>query len=112
MEFRVNAEDPDHRFAPRPGLVKLFVPAELSGVRTDSFVYSGYRITPHYDSMIAKIIVHAENRADCIERSKQALRDTILEGVPTTIPFHLKMLENVAFVKSEFDINFVDKLYS
>ena len=112
MEFRINAEDPERRFAPCPGLVKLFVPPELPGVRTDSFVYSGYRITPHYDSMIAKIIVHAENRERCIERGKQALKDTILEGVKTTIPFHLIMLENNAFVNSEFDINFVDKLYN
>ena len=112
MEFRINAEDPERRFAPCPGTVKLFVPAELPGVRTDSFVYSGYRITPYYDSMIAKIIVLADDRESCIARSKQALKDTILEGVKTTIPFHLMMLENNAFVNSEFDINFVDKLYS
>ncbi len=112
MEFRINAEDPERRFAPCPGMVKLFVPAELNGVRTDSFIYSGYRITPYYDSMIAKIIAHADNRKNAIELAKKALKDTILEGVPTTIPFHLQMLENNAFVKSEFDINFVDKLYS
>ncbi len=112
MEFRINAEDPERRFAPNPGTVRIFVPPEAEGVRTDSFIYSGYRITPYYDSMIAKLIVHGENRQDCIEKAKQALRDTILEGISTTIPFHLNMLENVQFVKSEFDINFVDKLYS
>lgn len=112
MEFRINAEDPERRFAPNPGTIRIFVPPEAEGVRTDSFIYSGYRITPYYDSMIAKLIVHGENRQDCIQKAKQALRDTILEGINTTIPFHLNMLENVQFVKSEFDINFVDKLYS
>ncbi|MCD7897456.1 MAG: acetyl-CoA carboxylase biotin carboxylase subunit [Planctomycetaceae bacterium] len=110
IEFRINAEDPDMKFAPRPGKVSLFVYPEEPGVRTDSFIYSGYVVTPYYDSMIAKLIVHAENRDACIEKSKKALREFILEGVPTTIPFHLAMLENIAFVNSDFDINFVDKL--
>jgi acetyl-CoA carboxylase biotin carboxylase subunit len=112
MEFRINAEDPDAKFAPRPGKIDLFVRPESKGVRTDSFVYSGYTVTPYYDSMIAKLIVHAEDRTKCIERAKAALREFILEGVKTTIPFHLAMLENIAFVNSDFDINFVDKLYS
>ena len=112
IEFRINAEDPDMKFAPRPGLVSLFVAPEYPGVRTDSFIYSGYRVSPYYDSMIAKLIVHAETRAQCIEKSKMALREFILEGVKTTIPFHLAMLENNAFVNSDFDINFVDKLYA
>ncbi len=112
IEFRIYAEDPDHKFAPRPGLVTLFVHPEGPGIRTDSFIYSGYRVSPHYDSMIGKLIVHAENRAACIEKSKLALREFMLEGVKTTIPFHLAMLENIAFVNADFDINFVDKLYS
>ncbi len=112
MEFRINAEDPDRKFSPNPGPVNLFITPETPGVRTDSFIYSGYRITPYYDSMVAKLIVHADSRAQCIEKSKMALRDFILEGVKTTIPFHLAMLENIAFVNSDFDINFVDKLYS
>jgi acetyl-CoA carboxylase biotin carboxylase subunit len=112
MEFRINAEDPERKFAPCPGTVSLFVQPEYPGVRTDSFIYSGYKVSPHYDSMIAKLIVHAEDRAQCIEKSKNALREFILEGVKTTIPFHLAMLENIAFVNSDFDINFVDKLYA
>ncbi len=112
IEFRINAEDPDHKFAPRPGKVELFVHPEYPGVRTDSFIYSGYQVKPYYDSMIAKLIVHAENRTLCIEKAKMALREFILEGIPTTIPFHLAMLENIAFVNADFDINFVDKLYS
>jgi acetyl-CoA carboxylase biotin carboxylase subunit len=112
MEFRINAEDPDRKFAPNPGVVSLFITPEAPGVRTDSFIYSGYRVTPYYDSMLAKLIVHAENRAQCIEKSKMALKDFILEGVKTTIPFHLAMLENIAFVNSDFDINFVDKLFA
>ncbi len=112
MEFRINAEDPERKFAPNPGQVTLFVQPEIDGTRTDSFVYSGYRVTPYYDSMIAKLIVHAPSRAECIEKSKMALKDFMLEGVKTTIPFHQMMLENIAFVNSDFDINFVDKLYS
>ncbi len=112
MEFRINAEDPDRKFAPCPGLVSLFVQPEEQGVRTDSFIYSGYRVTPYYDSMIAKLIVHAETRGQCIEKAKSALREFIVEGVKTTLPFHLAMLENIAFVNADFDINFVDKLYS
>ena len=112
IEFRINAEDPDRKFAPCPGLVSMFIQPEGAGVRTDSFIYSGYRVTPHYDSMIGKLIVHADTRDQCIEKAKTALREFILEGVKTTIPFHLAMLENIAFVNSDFDINFVDKLYS
>ncbi|MCD8139428.1 MAG: acetyl-CoA carboxylase biotin carboxylase subunit [Planctomycetaceae bacterium] len=112
MEFRINAEDPERKFAPNPGQVSLFITPETPGVRADSFIYSGYRITPYYDSMVAKLIVHADSRAQCIEKSKMALRDFILEGVKTTIPFHLAMLENIAFVNSDFDINFVDKLFA
>lgn len=110
IEFRINAEDPDRKFSPCPGVISLFVNPVEQGVRTDSFVYSGYRVTPYYDSMIAKLIVHAENRAQCIENAKKALREFILEGVKTTIPFHLGMLENIAFVNLDYDINFVDKL--
>ncbi|MDR2392330.1 MAG: acetyl-CoA carboxylase biotin carboxylase subunit [Planctomycetota bacterium] len=111
MEFRINAEDPDNRFAPCPGRISLFVPPEGPGVRTDSFVYSGYRVTPHYDSLLAKLIVHAGNRAECLEKSRHALKEFILEGIRTTIPFHLSMLKNNAFVHSDYDINFVDRLY-
>ncbi|MCL2001181.1 MAG: acetyl-CoA carboxylase biotin carboxylase subunit [Planctomycetes bacterium] len=112
MEFRLNAEDPDRKFAPCPGRVTLFVQPEGPGVRTDSFIYSGYRISPYYDSMIAKLIIHAENRSACIEKAKIALREFILEGIKSTIPFHLVMLENNAFVNADFDIHFVDKLYN
>ncbi|MDR1518858.1 MAG: acetyl-CoA carboxylase biotin carboxylase subunit [Planctomycetota bacterium] len=112
MEFRINAEDPDCRFAPSPGLITLFVPPEGEGIRTDSFMYSGYRVTPYYDSLLAKLIVRADNRAACIEKSRNALREFFLEGVKTTIPFHILILENNAFVQSDFDINFVDRLYN
>ncbi|MDR3077631.1 MAG: acetyl-CoA carboxylase biotin carboxylase subunit [Planctomycetota bacterium] len=112
MEFRINAEDPERRFTPCPGTVSLFVPPEGPGIRTDSFIYSGYRVTPHYDSLVAKLIIQAGSRTECLEKSRRALREFILEGIKTTIPFHLAMLDNNAFVKSEFDINFVDKQYA
>lgn len=112
IEFRINAEDPDMKFAPRPGKVSLFVPPEGPGLRTDSFIYSGYRVTPYYDSMIGKLIVHAPDRAQCIQKSKAALQDFILEGPPSTIAFHKAMLDNKAFVNAEYDINYVDRLIS
>jgi acetyl-CoA carboxylase biotin carboxylase subunit len=111
MEFRVNAEDPDRQFAPCPGTVSLFFPPEFPGVRTDTFVYSGYRVPPNYDSMIAKVIVHAPTRGEVFGLAKRALKDCLLEGVKTTIPFHRQLLENVDFVKGEYDINFIERTF-
>jgi acetyl-CoA carboxylase biotin carboxylase subunit len=109
IEFRINAEDPANRFAPCPGTISLFVPPEADGVRTDSFIYSGYRVPPNYDSMIAKLIVHAPTREQAIEKGKRALKDLLLEGVRTTIPFHRKLLEHHRFVRADYDINFVEQ---
>jgi len=109
MEFRVNAEDPARQFAPCPGVVSLFVGPELAGVRTDTFVYSGYRIPPHYDSMIAKIVVHAADRGGAIRLARRALKDCLLEGVKTTLPFHRQLLENTDFVRGEYDVNFIER---
>jgi acetyl-CoA carboxylase biotin carboxylase subunit len=75
-------------------------------------MYSGYQVTPYYDSLLAKLIVQAGDRTACIEKSRNALREFFLEGVKTTIPFHISMLENNAFVQTNFDINFVDRLYN
>ncbi len=109
IECRINAEDPDRDFAPFPGTVELYVPPAHSGVRVDSFVYSGYRIPPHYDSMLAKLIAHGRDRTEAIERARRALEDMLVEGVKTTIPFHRKLLEHVAFVNNQYDIHFIEE---
>ena len=109
IECRINAEDPDNGFSPQPGKVNLYVPPAHSGLRVDGYVYSGYSIPPYYDSMIAKLIVHGENRAEAIERASRGLEDFLIEGVKTTIPFHRKLMGNVHFVNSDYDINFIDE---
>lgn len=109
MEFRINAEDPERNFAPFPGTVAMFVPPMGEGVRVDTFIYSGYRIPPNYDSMIAKLIVKAPTRAEAIEKGARMLDDFILDGIKSTLPFHKKLLGNVHFVNSRYDINFIDE---
>ncbi|MCX7934309.1 MAG: acetyl-CoA carboxylase biotin carboxylase subunit, partial [Planctomycetota bacterium] len=109
IEMRINAEDPERNFAPCPGKVNLFVTPEAPHLRVDSALYSGYRIPPYYDSLIAKLIVHGANRAEAIERAKEALANIIVDGVHTTIPFHRKLLTQIQFVQNDYDINFVDQ---
>ncbi len=109
IECRINAEDPDRGFAPFPGVISLYVPPAHNGVRVDSFVYSGYRIPPNYDSMISKLIAHGGDRQQAIERASRALEEMLVEGVKTTIPFHRKLLEHVSFVNLQYDINFIDE---
>jgi acetyl-CoA carboxylase biotin carboxylase subunit len=93
IEFRVNAEDPE-TFIPNPGKITLYAPPGGMGVRVDSAVYSGYTIPPTYDSMIAKLIVHAQSRPACIMRAERALDEFVIEGIKTTIPLQKRLLEN------------------
>ena len=101
IECRVNAEDPV-TFAPHPGKIKEWHPPGGPGVRVDTAAYRDYVIPPHYDSLIAKLIVHGRDRAEAIERMKRALAETVVEGVKTTIPFQLKVLADSAFVQGGF----------
>jgi acetyl-CoA carboxylase biotin carboxylase subunit len=100
IECRINAEDPE-TFTPSPGRVTAWVPPGGPRVRVDSHLMSGYAVPPHYDSLIAKIIVHGGDRAEAIARMQRALGETIVEGVKTTIPYHLKLLSDPAFVAGE-----------
>ncbi|MBN2712083.1 MAG: acetyl-CoA carboxylase biotin carboxylase subunit [Planctomycetes bacterium] len=109
IECRINAEDPEMNFAPFPGTVKLYVAPTHPGVRVDSFLYSGYRVPPNYDSMVAKLIVHGENRTDAMAKAGRALEEFMLEGIKSTIPFHRKLLGNVDFVNNNYNINFLDE---
>jgi acetyl-CoA carboxylase biotin carboxylase subunit len=101
IECRVNAEDPES-FAPSAGRVTAWVPPGGFGVRVDSHLMAPYAVPPFYDSLIAKIIVHGRARADAIARMRRALMETTIEGVKTTIPFHLKVLSDPAFVEGRF----------
>ena len=101
IECRVNAEDPEH-FVPSPGRLTLWVPPGGPGVRVDSHMVAGYSVPPNYDSLIAKVIVHGRDRAEAVARMHRALSETLVEGVRTTIPFHLKLLADPVFLAGEF----------
>jgi acetyl-CoA carboxylase biotin carboxylase subunit len=107
IECRVNAEDPEKNFMPSPGRITLYHIPGGPGVRVDSAVYQGYTIPPYYDSMIAKLIVWEENRTMAIKRMMRALGEFEIEGVKTTIPFHLEVLNNEYFQKGEVFTNFI-----
>ena len=109
IEFRINAEDPANNFRPSPGKIEsLHFPGGF-GVRVDSHIYHGYSIPPFYDSLIAKLIVWGKDRNHAIARGKRALEEFIIEGIKTTIPFHLQVLEDPRFVSGNFDTGFLEK---
>jgi acetyl-CoA carboxylase biotin carboxylase subunit len=109
IEFRINAEDPYNDFRPSPGkITSLHYPGGF-GVRIDSHIYQSYSIPPYYDSLIAKLIVWGKNREHAIARGKRALEEFTVEGLKTTIPFHLKVLEDKRFLSGEFDTSFLEK---
>jgi len=107
IECRINAEDPE-TFAPSPGTITAFNLPGGPGVRVDTFVYSGYRVSPFYDSMIAKVIVHARTRELAIARMKRALEAMVIEGIKTTIPLHLKIMDDPKFRSGEISTNFME----
>jgi acetyl-CoA carboxylase biotin carboxylase subunit len=100
IECRINAEDPEH-FTPSPGTITAWLPPGGPGVRVDSHMAPGAVVTPYYDSLIAKIIVHGRNRAEAIARMYRALGETVVEGVKTTIPYHQKLLADPAFLSGD-----------
>ncbi len=111
MECRINAEDPDKDFRPGPGKITgMHVPGGY-GVRVDKAVYTGYTIPPFYDSMIAKLITRGKTRQDAIRKMRNALDEFIIEGVPTTIPFHQRIFELPEFIAGDYDISFVETIY-
>ncbi len=107
IECRINAEDPYHNFRPFPGKIKHFHAPGGYGIRLDTHIYPGYTIPPYYDSMIAKLIVRSETRYSAIRKMKQALEEICIEGIKTTIPFHIKMMENQDFIQGNFNTNFL-----
>ncbi|MFD2672767.1 acetyl-CoA carboxylase biotin carboxylase subunit [Marinicrinis sediminis] len=109
IECRINAEDPERNFMPSPGEITFYLPPGGPGVRIDSAAYQGYKIPPHYDSMIAKLIVWGTTREEAVAKMKRALAEFAVEGVSTTIGFHLKVLEHKRFLRGDFDIKFLEE---
>lgn len=108
IECRINAEDPE-TFTPSSGVVKTFNIACGPGVRVDTAIYPGYRVPPYYDSMIAKLIVHARTRELAISRMRRALESTVIEGIKTTIPLHLKIMDDTDFKSGDFSTHFMER---
>jgi len=108
IECRINAEDSENGFLPSSGTLEKYIPAGGIGVRVDSHSYQDYEIPPYYDSMIAKLVVKGKTREEAIKRMKRALKEFIIEGVDTTIPFHLKVLDNKEFNKGTIYTNFIE----
>jgi len=109
IECRINAEDPE-RFIPCPGKITFLALPGGPGVRVDTAAYNGCVIPSHYDSLIAKLIVHGRDREEAIARMKRALDEFIVEGIKTTIPFHKKVLSDPDFIKGDFNTGFVEKM--
>ncbi|MFN2257879.1 MAG: acetyl-CoA carboxylase biotin carboxylase subunit [Desulfuromonadaceae bacterium] len=109
IECRINAEDPE-KFTPCPGRIDGYHTPGGLGVRVDSAVYDQYKVLPHYDSLIAKLIVHAETREQAIRRMDRALEEYIIEGIKTTIPFHRKVMNNKDFIEGNIDTSFLERV--
>ncbi len=111
IECRVNAEDPDHDFRPCPGEITSFHIPGGYGIRVDTHCYTGYTIPPHYDSLIAKLVVVAPSRQEAISKMAGALEEFTIEGIHTTLPFHRKVMRNETFRSGIYDTGFVERDY-
>ena len=109
IECRINAEDPYRNFQPCPGLITAYHPPGGPGVRVDTHVYAGYTVPPYYDSLLAKVIVHGNDRGEALSRMGQALDSFILEGVTTTIPFLARVIRHPDFVAGNVDTRFLER---
>jgi acetyl-CoA carboxylase, biotin carboxylase subunit len=108
IECRITAEDPES-FAPSPGLVEMFHQPGGLGVRVDSALYAGYRVPPHYDSLIAKLIAYGRTREEAIARMRRALREFVITGVKTTIPLHERILQDPEFIAGDYTIHWLER---
>jgi len=112
IECRINAEDPYRNFAPSPGTIHTFHPPGGPGVRIDTHAYAGYRVPPFYDSLLGKLIVHGATREEAIARMRHSLASFVVEGVHTTIPFLLEVMDSPEFVSGDVDTKFLERWYS
>ena len=111
IECRINAENPEKGFMPNPGTItSLHLPGG-NGIRVDTHIYDGYRIPPFYDSMLLKLIVHAQSREEAIEKMKCALGETVIEGVDTNLDFEYELMSNEVFRSGKFDTDFMEKYF-
>ena len=108
IECRINAEDPE-TFVPSPGRVTDYHAPGGLGVRVDSGLYAGYRVPPHYDSLIAKLIVHGQTRNECLMRLRRALEEFVVEGINTTIPLHQRLIADSDFINGDYDIHWLER---
>ena len=108
IEFRINAEDPEHGFRPCPGPITAFDAPAGPGVRVESYVRAGSRISPYYDSLVAKLIVHGQDRQEALQRAERALDEFRIEGIATTIPFHKRVLQNEMFRQGNVTTDFIE----
>ena len=109
IECRINAENSDRNFMPSPGEITIYLPPGGPGVRVDSHAYQGYHILPHYDSLVAKLICWGKNRTEAIDRMRRALNEFVIDGIHTTISFHLKVMDNEHFKAGNVSTNFIEK---
>lgn len=110
IQFRINAENPSTNFSPSPGKLDYYLPPGGPHVRVDSACYTGYKIPPNYDSMVAKLIVIGKNREEAIAIGKRALKEFHIGGIHSTIPFHKYMLEDSNFLDNDYNLNYIDGL--
>ena len=108
IECRINAENPEKNFIPCPGKIDAYVPPGGFGVRVDSHVYQGYTIPPYYDSLIAKVICWGRNRHEARRRMYRALKEFVITGIETTLPFHQDIIEDEVFMSGKFDTSFIE----
>jgi acetyl-CoA carboxylase, biotin carboxylase subunit len=109
IECRINAEDPANNFRAMPGLITRWQPPGGPGVRLDTHACAGYRVPPNYDSMVAKLLVHQPTRAEAIAVMKRALGEFVVEGIKTTIPIHLEIMQSTAFIEGRVDTTFIER---
>jgi len=109
IECRINAEDPDNGFTPCIGKIEKYIPPGGPFVRVDTHLYEGYEMAPFYDSLLAKVITWGKDREEAIARMKRALTEFVIRGIKTTIPLHLKILENNSFIKGDYSTNFLSR---
>ncbi len=110
IECRINAEDPERNFAPSPGTISVFHPPGGPGIRLDTHVYAGYRVPPYYDSLLAKVIAHGSTRQESMARMRNALSTFVVEGVHTTIPFLMRVLDHPDFISGQIDTKFLERM--
>ena len=110
IECRINAEDPANNFRPCPGTISRLIPPGGFGVRFDSHAYSGYTVSPHYDSMIGKLLVHQPTRGQAIETMLRALSELRVDGIKTSVPIQKRILTNPDFVAGKVDTGFIERI--